>query len=68
MGKHKLEHRQTRIHTTSPIMLEVTIVETWRQLAEIDIIQSLDVGITTTCVEMFVAPTVFWDTFGNIMA
>jgi hypothetical protein len=59
---HKLEHCQTRINTTSLIMLETTIVETWRQHVGIDIIQSLDVGITTTWVGMFVAPTmdVFW--------
>jgi hypothetical protein len=43
-------------------MLETIIVKTWRQPTGIDIIQSLNVGITTTWIEIFVAPTmdVFW--------
>jgi hypothetical protein len=39
-------------------VLEVTIVETWKQHAKVGIIQSLDVGITTTRVETVVAPSI----------
>jgi hypothetical protein len=36
---------------------KATIVETWRQLFRIRVIQSLDVGVTTTRVETIVVPT-----------
>jgi hypothetical protein len=57
MGNHKLEHRQTRVNITSSIVSEVIVVETRRQPTRVDITQSLNVGITTTRVETFVAPT-----------
>jgi hypothetical protein len=38
-------------------VLNVTIVETQKQPPGIEITQSLDVGITTTRVETFIAPT-----------
>jgi hypothetical protein len=31
MGNHRMEHRRTRINTTSPIVSEVVVVETRRQ-------------------------------------
>ncbi len=57
MGNHIMEHHHFRINTTSPIVLEVTIVETWRQHVGVIVTQSLDVDITTTRVETVVAPT-----------
>ncbi len=39
-------------------MLEVAIVETQKQHAKVRVIQSLGVGITTTRVEMVVAPNI----------
>jgi len=59
LGNHRLEHCQTKINTTStsPIVLDATIVETQKQPPGIEITQSLDVGITTTRVETFIAPT-----------
>jgi hypothetical protein len=59
MGNHKLEHHRSRINTTPPIVLKVAIVETWRQHARIKVIQSLDVGITTTRVETIIAPNIY---------
>jgi hypothetical protein len=38
-------------------VLEVAVVETRRQLVGVIVIQSFNVGITTTQIEMIVAPT-----------
>ncbi len=51
-----MEHRQSRVNTFPPIMLKTTIIETWKQHVGIKIIQSHGAGITTTRVEMIVAP------------
>ncbi len=58
MGNHKLEQHQSRVNTTSPIVSEVAIVETRKQPAEVRVIQSLNAGITTTLMEMVVAPNI----------
>ncbi len=58
MGNCKLEHCRSHVNIASPIVLEVTIVETWKQHAKVGVIQSLDVGITTTRVETVVAPSI----------
>jgi hypothetical protein len=49
-------HHHPSINTTSPIVSKVAIGETQRQPTRIVIIQSLDVDISTTRVEMVVAP------------
>jgi hypothetical protein len=41
MGNHRMEHRYSRINTTPPIMLEVAIVETWKQHAKVGVTQYL---------------------------
>ncbi len=56
MGDHRMEHRRPRINTTSPIVSKFVIVETQRQPTGIGVTQSLDVSITTTRVEIVVAP------------
>ena len=56
MGDRKLEHRQSRVNIAPLIVLEATIFETRKQPNGIGVTQSLDVGITTTRVEMIVAP------------
>jgi hypothetical protein len=38
MGNHRMEHHQPRVNTTSLIMLEMTIIESWKQPTEIGII------------------------------
>jgi hypothetical protein len=48
MGNCKLEHHRSCINTTSLIVLEVVVVETWKQHIGVGVTQSLDVGITTT--------------------
>jgi hypothetical protein len=48
MGNHGLEHHQSQVNTTPPIVLKAAIVETQRQHARIGVIHSLDEGITTT--------------------
>jgi hypothetical protein len=48
MGSHKLEHRWIKISTTSPKVLEMIVIETWRQPIGIEITQSFNVIITTT--------------------
>ncbi len=58
MGNHKLEQHQSRVNTTSPIVSEVAIVETRKQPVEVRVIQSLNAGITTTLMEMVVAPNI----------
>ncbi len=57
MGNHKMEHHQTRINTVSPIVSEVIVVKTQRELVGLIITQSFDVGITPTWAETVVAPT-----------
>ncbi len=54
MGNRKLEHHQSRINTTSPIVSKVVVVETYKQHIRVRVTQSLDVGITTTRVETVV--------------
>jgi hypothetical protein len=39
-------------------VLEAIVIETWKQYAIIGVTQSLGTGITTTRVEMVVAPSV----------
>ncbi len=58
MGNHKLEHRQSHVNNTSPIMSKVAIVETRKQHVGVGVIQSLDVRITSTIVEMVVVPNI----------
>jgi len=58
MGNHILEQCGSRINTTSPIMLEVAVVETWKQCARIGVTQSFNAGITTIGVETVVAPNI----------
>jgi cell shape-determining protein MreC len=56
MGNHKMEHHRPWINTASLTMSKAAIVETWRQHAGVGVIQSLDTCITTTWMEMVVAP------------
>ncbi len=58
MGNHGLEHHQSQVNTTPPIVLKAAIVETQRQHARIGVIHSLDEGITTTWVETVVVPNI----------
>ncbi len=67
MGNHKLEHPRFRINTTPPIVSKEAIVETRRQHVGVRVIQSLDVGITTTRVEMVVAPNIYFVTRGVLI-
>ncbi len=57
MGNHKMGHRQSRINSASPRMSEAIVVEIWRQPIGIEVIQSPNVIITTTTMEMMVAPS-----------
>ncbi len=54
MGNHKMGHRQTRINSTSPRVLDVAIVEIWRQPTKIEAIQLLNAIIPTIRVEIVV--------------
>jgi hypothetical protein len=56
MGNHIMEHCP-QVNTTSPIVLEVTIIETQKQPTGVVVTQSLDVGITTTRGETIVVST-----------
>ncbi len=57
MGNHKIKHRRhLQVNITSPIMLEMPVVETRRQPIGVTITQSLDASITTTRVETVVVP------------
>jgi hypothetical protein len=58
MGNHKLEHRRSHVNTTPPIVLEATVVETHKQHVRVWVIQSLDVGVTTTRVETIIVPNI----------
>jgi hypothetical protein len=49
-------HCHTWVNLVSPKVLKTIIVEIQRQLARIEVIQSLNVIITTTWMEMMVAP------------
>ncbi len=58
MGNQRLEQHQFLINKTSPIMSKMIVIETQRQHARVGIIQSLNVGITTTRVEMVIEPNI----------
>ncbi len=58
MGNHRMGHHQTWINLTSPKVLEVAVAEIRKQPFGIKVIQSLNTIITTTRVEMVVAPNV----------
>jgi len=67
MGNHKLKHHQFQINTIPPIISEATIVETSKQHVGIRVIQSLDTSITTTRVEIVVAPHIYVVTRGVLI-
>jgi hypothetical protein len=46
------------VNTTSPIVLETTVVETWRQHARVGVTHSLNAGITTTRMKKIVVPNI----------
>jgi len=46
MDNHRMENCRPQVNIISPIVLEATIVETWRQFVRIGIIQS-QIGSTT---------------------
>ncbi len=56
MSNHKMEHRQPRINTTSPIVSKVVVVETQKQPTRVRLTQSFNASITTTRVETVVVP------------
>ncbi len=57
MGNHMMEHHQPRVNTTSPRVLEVTIVETHTQPTRVGVTQSLNKIVTTSIgVETMVVP------------
>jgi hypothetical protein len=56
MGNHRFEHHRSHISTSSLIVLEMVVVETYKQHVGVGVTQSLDVGITTTWVETIVVP------------
>ncbi len=58
MGNCKLEHRWSYVNRAPPIVLEVIIVETWKQHVKVGVIQSLNVGVTTTWMEMVIVPNI----------
>jgi hypothetical protein len=58
MGNRRLEYYQSRVNTIPPIVLEMAVVETWKQHAGIRVIQSLDASIPTTRMETVVAPNI----------
>jgi hypothetical protein len=58
MGNCKLEHHQSCINAIPPIGLEMAIVKTQKQHVGVDIIQSLNAGITTTGVETIVVTNI----------
>jgi hypothetical protein len=49
-------HHQTQIDSISPRVLEMAIIEIWRQHVGIEVIQSPNVIITTIWMEMVVTP------------
>jgi hypothetical protein len=53
-----MEHHQSCVNITPPIMLETIIVETWKQHARVRITQPFGAGTTTTRVEIVVAPSI----------
>ncbi len=56
MGNHRLEHHRTRINTISPRVSKAIVVETKKQPARIQVIQSLNAIIATTRVDTIVVP------------
>ncbi len=58
MGNHRLEHHWSCVIIAPSIVSKVVVVETHKQHAKIGVIQSLDASITTTWVEMVVAPNI----------
>jgi hypothetical protein len=48
MGNHRFEHHRSHISTSSLIVLEMVVVETYKPHVGVGVTQSLDVGITTT--------------------
>jgi len=58
MNNHRLEQCQSQVITTSPIILEVTVVEIWKQDVGVGITQSFNASITTIGVETIVVPNI----------
>jgi hypothetical protein len=58
MGNYKMEHHQYRLNKTPLILLKIVVVETRKQHVRIKVSQSFNVGITTTRVEIVVAPSI----------
>ncbi len=58
MGNYRLEHCRSRVNTIPPIVSKVEVLETRRQHVKIGVTESLDACITTTRVEMVVAPNI----------
>jgi hypothetical protein len=56
MGNDKMKHYRCWVNIASPIVSEVTVVETWIQPTRVVVTQSLDARITTTWVETIVTP------------
>jgi hypothetical protein len=55
MGNYKLEHHQSCVNTTPPLVFKTTVVKTRKQHIRVKVAQSFDVGITTIGAEMVVA-------------
>ncbi len=53
-----MEHHQYRLNKTPLILLKIVVVETRKQHVRIKVSQSFNVGITTTRVEIVVAPSI----------
>jgi hypothetical protein len=58
MGNHRMEHYQSHVNTFPPIVLEVTIVETWKQHDGVKVIQSRGACIIIRRVETGVVPNI----------
>ncbi len=58
MDNRTFEHSRSCVNTIPPIVSEMAIVETQKQHVGIEIIQSLDAGITTTRVETVVTTNI----------
>jgi len=56
MGNHIMGHHQIQIDSISPRVLEMVIVEIWKQPVGIEVTQSPNVVITTIWMEMVVTP------------
>jgi len=59
MGNRRLEYYQSRVNTIPPIVLEMAVVETWKQHVRVGVIQSFDASILPTRVEMIVVLNIY---------